>query len=137
MRLVLWIVLLIALAVCAALAISAWHWRRDSARVRSRLASAAVATPALAADTMPLATLPPPVARYLRAVLPAEASATHVAEFGERGQFLMRPRPDGWRPFTARHMATIAPAGFVWDARVQAAPGWRSTCAMGSSAARG
>jgi hypothetical protein len=35
----------------------------------------------------------------------------------------VRPRPNGWRPFTAVEHFTVRPAGFVWDAAIRMAPG--------------
>src|ERR1043165_9184555 len=33
------------------------------------------------------------------------------------------PSPDGWRPVAATETFVTQPAGFVWDARIQMAPG--------------
>jgi hypothetical protein len=67
--------------------------------------------------------LPTPVARYLRMVLPDAAPAIACARLTQRGDFLARPRPDGWRPFTAVEHFSARPPGFVWDARIRMAPG--------------
>jgi Family of unknown function (DUF6920) len=70
-----------------------------------------------------VAALPAPVARYFRAVLRDGQSGVRYARFSQRGDFLLRPTPDGWRPFTATQHAATDPPGFVWDARIRMAPG--------------
>jgi hypothetical protein len=68
--------------------------------------------------------LPAPVARYFGAVLGNNNPVVRYARLTQQGQFLLRPTPDGWRPFVAtEHMGT-AGAGFVWDARIRFAPGF-------------
>lgn len=67
--------------------------------------------------------LPPPVARYLRAVLPESPAIIRYARLEQRGEFLLRPAPDGWRPFTAVEHFAASPPGFVWDARIRMAAG--------------
>jgi hypothetical protein len=63
--------------------------------------------------------LPPPVARYLRAAVTdihpivRSAIATQEAEFFING---------AWRPLRATQHFTVAPPGFVWDARISMAP---------------
>ena len=62
--------------------------------------------------------LPPPVGRYLRHVLPegqhpiVRADAVQEAEFFVNG---------AWKP-CARRSDSVAPPGFVWDARIEMAP---------------
>lgn len=66
--------------------------------------------------------LPPPVARYLAAVLPAEPAPVRTVRVDWGGEF--RQRPDGaWAPFTARQEFGLVPPAFVWDARIDMAPG--------------
>jgi hypothetical protein len=69
-----------------------------------------------------LAGLPAPVARYLRKVLPDGQPMLLNVQLQQRGTFLVSP-PEGWRPFVAIHTATVAPAGFVWDARIRTGQG--------------
>jgi hypothetical protein len=56
-------------------------------------------------------------------VLPAERAGVRFSRVEQRGEFLARPGPDGWRPFTAVEHFSARPAGFVWDARIRMAPG--------------
>lgn len=68
--------------------------------------------------------LPPPVRRYLDLALGSSPAALRRGHLVQRGSFLMSPgRADGWRPFHADHHLNAAPAGFVWIARIRAAPG--------------
>jgi hypothetical protein len=67
--------------------------------------------------------LPFPVARYLGLILRDGQPAIRRARFGQGGQFLLRPDPRGWRPFTAKQHVVIHPPGFVWDARIRMVPG--------------
>ena len=63
--------------------------------------------------------LPPPVGRYLRHVLPegqhsiVRADAVQDAEFFVNG---------AWKPLHATQRFSVAPPGFVWDARIEMAP---------------
>jgi hypothetical protein len=104
----------------AGLGAAEWRWRSATAALVSRLQRDAIAGPEGAPA---LDALPPPVARYLRAVLPARPGGVRFARVEQRGEFLARPGPNGWRPFTAVEHFSARPAGFVWDARVRMAPG--------------
>jgi hypothetical protein len=66
--------------------------------------------------------VPAPVQRYFAVVLRRERWATRSARVAQAGEFLLRP-PSLWRPFTAIHRLTVAPAGFVWKARIHVMPG--------------
>jgi hypothetical protein len=79
------------------------------------------ATPRISAQE--INSLPPPVARYLRAVLGPQPSDIAIARARWRGDFLLRPTPDGWRRFEAKQTYHTHPPGFVWDARIRMAPG--------------
>jgi hypothetical protein len=72
-------------------------------------------------DASELAGLPAPVQRYLTKVIPQGFPLVRRARLHQTGTFLMTP-PSGWQPFRAIHTATVAPAGFVWDARIRMAP---------------
>jgi hypothetical protein len=99
------------------------RWRAGTAALVARLRGPSAdlrLPPFVDAD---LEGLPPPVARYLRAVLPDAAPAIAYARLAQRGELLARPRPDGWRPFTAVENFSTRPPGFVWDARIRMAAG--------------
>ena len=66
---------------------------------------------------------PLPVARYFRAVLRDGQPLIRRARLTQRGELLVRPKADGWRPFTATETFVTQPIGFVWDARIRMAFG--------------
>jgi hypothetical protein len=68
-----------------------------------------------------LETLPAPIHRYLRHVLPATPPAVRTVHLHQRGSFRTAPTA-AWRPFTAMQHVTLQPPGFVWDASVQMMP---------------
>lgn len=104
--------------------IGSWRWRSGTAELVTRLRAAAEAEGAPAAlTTREREELPGPVARYFRAVLPDVVPPIRYARLEQRGQFLARKGPKGWRPFRAVEHFTARPAGFVWDARIRMAPG--------------
>jgi hypothetical protein len=112
----------IAAGSAVVLGAASWRWRSATAALVSRLRSDAARGPAASREAS-LDELPAPVARYFRAVLPAGGAPIRYARLEQRGSFLLRPRADGWRPFRAVEHFTTRPAGFVWDARIRAAPG--------------
>lgn len=112
--------LLAGLAILLALGEYRWRARTSAALSRLRRPGAA-RVPTVYAETE-LKGLPAPVERYFREVLKPGQPIVRYARFSQRGTFLVRP-PDGWRPFAATHHAVTLPAGFVWDARIRAAPG--------------
>ena len=65
--------------------------------------------------------LPPPVARYLRRVLPATALIQEVW-LRQVGVLKADLDSDRWMPFEAEHIVVPPATGFVWKARVRVAP---------------
>jgi hypothetical protein len=110
---------LIGAAVAAAITGTA-RWSRSTQAAVDQLAST---SPAPVARVLflheSIGTLPPPVARYLKAAVTdghptvRSAVATQEAEFFING---------AWRPLAARQHFTTGPPGFVWDARIEIAP---------------
>lgn len=121
MRIVLAVVAIAIGACVAALIGGSSKWARASTAVVQELASSSTTAGArviyLHEST---GTLPPPVARYFRAVLKdghpivRSAVATQEAEFFING---------AWRPLQATQHFTTSPPGFVWEARLGMAPG--------------
>ena len=66
--------------------------------------------------------LPPPVARYLRHVLPDRRPFIRVARLEQVGTLRTNIRSRRWSSFTARQIVVPASPGFVWDARVTILP---------------
>jgi hypothetical protein len=104
--------------------IGSWRWKARTTALVTRLRAAAEAEGApTALTTREREELPGPVARYFRAVLPDVVPSIRCARLEQRGQFLLRKGPNGWRPFHAVEHFTPRPPGFVWDARIRMAPG--------------
>lgn len=66
--------------------------------------------------------LPIPVAQYFEHVLQPGSPAADTVTFTQRGEFRMGEAEDSWRPFTATQVFSVHTPGFVWDARIAAAP---------------
>lgn len=113
----------LVLVVAAVLSIAAVRWNARTAEQIARLNDSRPVAATRTYDAAQLRGLPAPVARYFRAVLRDGQPLITRARLTQRGQFLMRPTPDGWRPFAATETFATQPAGFVWDARIQMAPG--------------
>jgi Family of unknown function (DUF6920) len=106
------------------LAVSGYLWHIRTANIIDRLHRASTSPPSITFFTVPdLAALPQPVVRYFCAVLHDAQPIVRHGRVTQRGEFLVRPTPDGWRPFVATQHFAAHPAGFVWDARIRMAPG--------------
>jgi len=114
--------LVFAVAMVSASWLAARRWALTSQRQVVRLVAEARPQPTRF-DPAQLTGLPPPVARYLGLALQQGQPLVRVAHLRQRGTFLLRPAPDGWRPFEALSVATADPPGFLWDARIDVAPG--------------
>jgi hypothetical protein len=66
--------------------------------------------------------VPAPVARYLRRAVPEGASRILIARLEQEGTLRTGVDTDRWFSFTARHVAAPPATGFLWNARVAAAP---------------
>ena len=115
---------LIFVGTCASLAaIGRWHWTRRSHGLLARLDASRIPAPTAGFDPQELDTLPPPVARYLRLVLPAGARIIRAVDLAHEGSFNLSQSGERWRYFNSRqHVVTRRP-GFLWDARISMMPG--------------
>jgi hypothetical protein len=98
-------------------------WSTRTAAEIARLDRLSTSTSTTTFDSAQLHGLPVPVARYFRTVLRDGQPLIWRARLTQRGQFLVGPTADGWRPFTATETFVTRPAGFVWDARIRMAFG--------------
>ncbi|HEV7517680.1 MAG TPA: DUF6544 family protein, partial [Thermoanaerobaculia bacterium] len=118
-----WIIAgLVLLALVATVALAGYRWRRESRRLMARLDPGNGPSGAPVLSAAELAGLPDPVARYLRAVLHEGQPIARHALVLHRGDFLLRPGENGWRPFTSSEHFAVQPPGFVWDARIRMVP---------------
>jgi len=72
-----------------------------------------------------LASLPGPVQRYLRAVLPEDPPLVTAVDLTHAGTLNMSEGRERWRPFTSRQRVVVPRPGFDWDCRVRLLPGIR------------
>lgn len=104
------------------LVLSAYRWRRETTRLVKQLRLRGPATRPTTFNTAELRGLPPPVVRYFGTVLSDAHPVIRYARLVQRGRFLVRPTPNGWRPFTAEEHFGTESGGFVWSARIAMAP---------------
>ena len=123
MRIFVLVVALVVLSLAVVLAFADYRWRSQSADLVERLTRGASTEPHTAYAPAALDGLPAPVVRYFRTVLRGGQPLVRSGRLVQTGEFLVRPTPDGWRPFTATQQFAARPAGFVWDARIRMAPG--------------
>jgi hypothetical protein len=114
--------LLIA-AIGGLLAAAGLRWRNATAELVTRVRAGLPDSSRQAYHAVDLDGLPTPVADYFRAVLREGQPFVRRATLTQEGTFLLRPTPDGWRPFTATQQIATEPPGFVWDAKIQMLPG--------------
>lgn len=69
-----------------------------------------------------LASLPRPVQRYFRAVFPDGSPFFQRARFVQEGALRTSVKSRRWMPFIAEQNVSIDAPGFIWRARVHAAP---------------
>ncbi len=113
-----------AVVLTVGLIAAVWIGARREARGRTahveRLMGAAGTAPAPSGFEA-LDSLPAPVARYLRRVLP-ERRTIRVVRIRQAGRLRTDVRSERWLPFEAEHVAAPQAIGFVWNARVHVAP---------------
>ena len=107
----------------AVLVVAEWRWRaRTRAVVAALRTGASPAAPARYSAEQ-LVALPPPVQRYLLAVLGQGQPLVRRVHLRQRGEFLVNAAANRWGPFTATQDFRVQPAAFVWDARISMGPG--------------
>jgi hypothetical protein len=104
----------------AAAALAAGVWNRQTSRMLDDMLGSAPAAGGVYSPAE-LEGLPEPVARYFAfALTPGQPLIRH-ARIEHEGEF--RSGLDAaWSPFESVQHFTVAPAGFVWDARIRMAP---------------
>ncbi len=135
--------ILLGIACClviAVVALLAWiayqrhQWRKATAQWRSAMTQAAASTdtegqglyqklvdPNWRAKVAER--LPPPVQRYLQAVMSPAAKPFAAVRIRQTGEFNLSADGEQWAPFTADQLTVLAPKGFDWDARIRFLPG--------------
>jgi hypothetical protein len=114
-------VIVAAGAVLFALALGNFQWRWQSDQARKHLAMASRSAGRGTYDPRELAGLPTPVVRYFAATLRPGQPIVIMATLRHRGAMDLgggsAPR---WVGFQSEQVVVTQPAGFHWDARVQA-----------------
>lgn len=124
----LWRVVGIVLAVLAVLYVAAaasgsWRWRQATAALEQRLRAEARPAAAARVDLRALDGLPAPVQRYLRTALRDGAPIVAAARLTHEGEFDLGGEREKWKPFVSTQQVSTSRPGFVWHARIFAAPG--------------
>lgn len=114
----------IALLLCMAAIAAGWSYQkhqREARDLQTRLITgkAAITAAALGVDD---ASLPAPVARYLRLALGTSNPPAAAVEIHQSGDLRTDEQSERWLSFTATHIAAPTQCGFVWNARVRLAP---------------
>jgi Family of unknown function (DUF6920) len=120
-----WAGTMLNVVILGAVGLSAaeWRWEAKTHDTTKRLESAGTVRQAVYSERE-LAGLPAAVQKYFRQVLtPGQPIIAH-ARIASHGTFNMgEPPQDNWKPFTAVQDFYPNAPGFVWNARIQMAPG--------------
>lgn len=111
--------LTILVVVALVVRISAARQRRALVRLRERLLQSQPLAAALPVGFAELATLPAPVAHYLRHVLRDGQPRLRVVQLTQHGELRTDLRSRHWLPFQAQQLVTPLTPGFLWDACIQ------------------
>lgn len=116
------LVAVVAAAGGALLGLGALRWQAETRVVRDRIGEAQRTPAVVRVEPADLASLPPPVQRYLGAVLEPGQPVIEAARLFEAGEFLIDEAAGRWVPFEADHVVTVMPPAFDWNARMRVAP---------------
>ena len=122
MRTLLALLALVIAGALSALLVAAKRWNADSAALVRQLVPPSAETARSLRLSEELATLPPPVRRYLSAALGEDPPTIRFARIEHVGEFLLKS-PNEWRSFRSTEYFATQPPGFIWDARIRMAPG--------------
>lgn len=117
--------LLLTLGLAAAIALGEARWRRLTQERLAQLGAAQPEAPVTRFDPAELDGLPPPVQRYLRAVLPVGAPRVRRVTLVHSGHFNLSEEGSNWKPFDSDQQVRTERPGFVWNARIRLLP-WPS-----------
>jgi hypothetical protein len=113
----------VALGIVAfALALGNYQWRWASDQARKHLAMASRTAARGTYDPTQLAGLPTPVVRYFAATLRPGQPIVTSATLRHHGTMNLGEANAKWVRFRSEQFVVTQPAGFHWDARVQAMP---------------
>ena len=99
------------------------RWQSDTRKLHSRMEAVRIPITPTSYDPRELEGLPAPVQRYFRTVL-KEGQPLVAAVIAEHtGTFNMSETGEQWKSFHSKQRVITKRPGFVWDARIQMAPG--------------
>lgn len=99
------------------------RWQAQTKRLLRELEDARQPVSPPQYDPWELDSLPEPVQRFFRTVLTPGQPVVSAVTIGHTGTFNTGEKGEQWKPFRSRQRVVIKRPGFVWDARVQFAPG--------------
>ncbi|MBI2687697.1 MAG: hypothetical protein HYX27_15405 [Acidobacteria bacterium] len=120
-----WLNVLISvfLAAVGAMIFAGSRWNAKTGKLRDKLLAARAPLPPETPQNPEWASLPAPVARYLREALPPHQPRIAIARFTHTGTFNTGQTIPNWRPFTSDQLVIAHRPGFDWDARISMVPG--------------
>lgn len=120
----LWPEVLVALLAALALALRVAHGGqlRSVAAAAAALQERSRRQAAERVDAHSLASLPPPVLRYLNHALPADRRGLRLVRYEQQGILRTDPKSERWMAFTAAQVVAANTMEFLWTARVRVAP---------------
>ena len=98
-------------------------WRRSTGLLNSRLEAAGLPPSIAAFDSTEVGNLPPPVRRYFNLALKQGQPIVTNVVIEHVGTFNMSETGEQWRPFSSTQRVVTRRPGFVWDGRIEMAPG--------------
>lgn len=107
----------------AVILVGSQRWNASTRELLSRLEADRQAVEPGALDFTSLDGSPPPVQRYLRAVLTDGQPIVSAVDVEHVGTFNLSDDGDQWKPFRSTQRVVTRSPGFVWDARIAMAPG--------------
>lgn len=115
--------LVLVVIVAAVVLYGESHWQSGTKDLLDRLEADKVPIAAVVFSERELDDVPPPVARYFRAVLTDGQSLVAAVNLKHTGTFNMGETAERWRTFTSTQRVVIRRPGFVWDASIRMLPG--------------
>jgi hypothetical protein len=99
------------------------RWQLDTEELLTKMESARIPVTSKLFDPRELEGLPAPVQRYFRAALKEGQPLVTGVRVEHTGTFNMSETGEQWKPFESVQRVITRRPGFVWDARIQMAPG--------------
>ena len=98
-------------------------WQRSTEGLNSQVKAARLPTTVPVFDSAEVSRLPPPVGRYFNLALKQGQAIVTDVVLNHVGTFNMSETGEKWRSFSSTQTVVTRRPGFVWDARIEMAPG--------------